>query len=117
MATEMRFVMSTKENALVFMTFLLIPCFVLGFMGMSRMRAASEQFETNPDMPQVKDLLYAFSFSFCIIFLRYYSTKMLKPVSRLILSPEKRTNEERVDRFATVAFKFRSDLYLYSEYF
>uniref|UniRef100_K3X972 TLC domain-containing protein n=1 Tax=Globisporangium ultimum (strain ATCC 200006 / CBS 805.95 / DAOM BR144) TaxID=431595 RepID=K3X972_GLOUD len=106
MATEMKILLSTKENVLVALTLLLVPLLLVEFYGISQMRAAHPEFATNADMPQFVDFLTAIAYSGVIVAVRYVLTRALKPLGRVLLEPKKRTNEDRVERFTTVLFKF-----------
>lgn len=106
MATEMKILLSAKENILVGLTLLLVPLLLIEFYGISQMRAAHPEFATNAAMPQFVDFLTAIGYSVVIVAARYVLTRALKPLGRILLEPKKRTNEDRVERFTTVLFKF-----------
>jgi hypothetical protein len=107
MATEMRLRFNTKERVLLGMTLLLAPIFFSEIYGVSVMRQRPAfHSEIAADMPQFADLWVAVGVAGVIIALRYVLTKMFQPLGRLVLAPNKRSNPERVARFATVLFKF-----------
>ncbi|DAZ93284.1 TPA: LOW QUALITY PROTEIN: hypothetical protein N0F65_001123 [Lagenidium giganteum] len=106
MATEMKILLSAKESVLVALTLLLVPTFIGQAIGVVQMREASKElFETNPDMPQYRDLLIGMAWALVIVACRYVVTKAFRPLGRLVLSPKKRVIEDRVERFSTVLFK------------
>lgn len=104
--TEMKVQLNVKEIVLVTLTIALVPILAAEMYGVALMRAAIPEFETDPRMPQVADLAYAVGFALLIVAARYVATSAFKPLGRCILSPSKRIQEGRVERFATVLFKF-----------
>ncbi|RLN70961.1 hypothetical protein BBJ28_00020115, partial [Nothophytophthora sp. Chile5] len=106
MATEMRVLLSAKEYVLVILTLTLVPIVLVELFGVSQMRAAIPEFQTDPNMPQLEDWLVGILFAFAIIGVRFALTAVFKPLGRMVLSPTKRNKEDRVERFATVLFKF-----------
>lgn len=105
MATEMRMVLSAKEYVLVGLTLLLIPTYIGQAIGIYEIRQLfhEDKFE---HMPQPVDCLIGLSWAFVIMAARYVLTKAFMPLGRMVLSPKKRINVDRVERFATVLFKF-----------
>jgi hypothetical protein len=75
-------------------------------MGVYDMRQQSQAFKKDPNMPQWIDLFYGLAWSFVIVFLRYHISKAFQPLGRQILAPHKRLNQDRIERFGTVCFKF-----------
>ncbi|TMW61309.1 hypothetical protein Poli38472_013772 [Pythium oligandrum] len=105
-ATQMKLEFNTKERVLLGMTLLLVPILFSQIYGVAVMRAEEPLFQTNPEMPQVADLGIGVGIAFVIVALRYVLSKAFMPIGRRVLSPSKRTSEDRVERFATVLFKF-----------
>ena len=105
-ATEMKVVLSTKEYLLVALTLTLVPIVLVELFGVAQMRAAIPEFQTDPDMPQMREWLIGIGFAFLIIALRLAFTTVAKPIGRYVLSPTKRRQEDRIERFANVLFKF-----------
>ncbi|KAG7384404.1 Ceramide synthase 6 [Phytophthora boehmeriae] len=106
MATEMKVLLSAKEYVLVALTVTLVPIVLAELFGVAQMRAAIPEFQTDPDMPHISEWLVGVAFAFVIIALRFAFLAVFKPIGRRVLSPAKRLREDRVDRFATVLFKF-----------
>jgi hypothetical protein len=106
MATEMKLRFSAKERVLLVMTLLLAPIFLSEIYGVAVMRARPGFVARYNEMPHFYDLFLALAFSAVILVLRLVLTRAFQPLGRLILSPAKRSNPDRVERFATVLFKF-----------
>ncbi|KAI9920038.1 hypothetical protein PsorP6_015364 [Peronosclerospora sorghi] len=106
MSTEMKTLQSVKQYALIAMTLILIPICLLQIVGVMQMRSNNKAFEDTPGMPGFTDLLIGGAFSLGFIGLRFIAVDLFVPLGRVCLSPEKRVNEERVSRFATMVFKF-----------
>ncbi|CEG49741.1 longevity-assurance family protein [Plasmopara halstedii] len=105
-ATEMKVLLSAKEYVLIALTLTLAPIVLLELYGVTQMRATIPEFQTNPDMPHISEWLIGIGFAFVIIGLRFVFLKIAKPIGRNVLSPTKRIHADRVERFATVLFKF-----------
>ncbi|RLN61497.1 hypothetical protein BBJ29_009398 [Phytophthora kernoviae] len=107
MSTEMKVSLSAKEYVLVAMTLTLAPILLLELYGVSHTRINNQAFhDGTPEMPQLKDLLIAGGVSLLLIVTRFAAGVALAPLARVLLSSKKRVIEERVQRFATVLFKF-----------
>lgn len=104
MTTEMRLLLSAKESLLLLMTLLLVPILVAELFGVSRMRSAFPDAHGDA-MPQFADLLVSVATAVVIVGLRLALTAAFKPLGRCLLSPDKRSHPDRVERFATVLFK------------
>lgn len=105
-ATEMKVLFSAKEYVLVALTLLLVPIVLAELFGVAQMRAAIPEFQTDPDMPHISEWLIGIGFAFVTITLRFAFLAVAKPLGRRVLSPTKRLHADRVERFATVLFKF-----------
>ncbi|KAG6623474.1 LAG1 longevity assurance [Phytophthora cinnamomi] len=105
-ATEMKVLLSAKEYVLVALTLTLVPIVLAELFGVAQMRAAIPEFQTNPDMPHISEWLVGIGFALLIIALRFAFLAVAKPLGRRVLSPAKRQHPDRVERFATVLFKF-----------
>ncbi|KAG3090446.1 hypothetical protein PI124_g10256 [Phytophthora idaei] len=105
-ATEMKVLLSAKEYVLVALTMTLVPIVLAELFGVAQMRAAIPEFQTDPDMPHISEWLIGIGFAFVIIALRFAFMAVAKPLGRRVLSPTKRLHADRVERFATVLFKF-----------
>jgi hypothetical protein len=106
MTTEMRVLLSAKESLLLLMTVLLVPILVAELFGVSRMRSAFPDADPQGDaMPHFADLLVSVATAVVIVGLRLALTAAFKPLGRCLLSPDKRSHPDRVERFATVLFK------------
>lgn len=110
-ATEMKLVLSAKERLLLLLTLLLVPILVAELFGVSRMREAfpAELSGLQEPMPELTDLLLAVGSAAVIVGLRLALSAAFKPLARSLLAPEKRVHADRVERFATVLFKFLCD--------
>ncbi|KAG7384403.1 Ceramide synthase 6 [Phytophthora boehmeriae] len=107
MSTEMKVSLSAKEFVLVAMTLTLVPILLLELYGVTHTRNVNQSFtDGTPDMPQLKDLMIAGGVALLIIAARFAAGMLFAPLARVVLSPKKRVIEERVQRFATVLFKF-----------
>lgn len=111
MTTEMKLLLSAKESLLLVLTLLLVPILIAELFGVSRMRSAfpavSEgESEDGEAMPRFSDLLVSAASAVAIIGLRLVLSAAFKPLGRRLLSPDKRSHSDRVERFATVLFKF-----------
>lgn len=100
----MKVELNTKEKVLLGLTLALAPIFVCEVYGVKVMRE-TEAFRTNPAMPQLADLGIGFAIAIAFVAVHYVLVRVFEPIGRLVLAPTKRT-QERVERFATVLFKF-----------
>ena len=105
-ATEMKVQLSTKELVLLTLTVLLVPIVLAELFGVAQMRAAIPEFQTDPNMPQISEWIIGIGFAFLMIALRFAFLAVAKPIGRRVLAPAKRVRADRVERFATVSFKF-----------
>lgn len=94
---------SAEELVMVALTVTLVPLCYVELFGVSAMRAA---FPRVDNMPKASDLALSIATAAVIVALRFYLTETFKPVGRRWLSPRNRVVEDRVERFATVFFKF-----------
>jgi hypothetical protein len=60
----------------------------------------------NLKLPSLYDLPEALMYAAAICVVRYFAEATFKPLGRAILSPKKRIQPDRVERFASVTFKF-----------
>lgn len=105
-ATEIKKRLSAKEYVLVALTLTLVPIVLVELYGVTQMRATIPEFQTDPEMPHISEWLIGIAFAFIIIALRFAFLEFAKPLGRRVLSPTKRICADRVERFATVLFKF-----------
>jgi hypothetical protein len=96
-----------EEYVMVALTVTLVPLCYVELFGVSAMRAA---FPRDPEMaasmPKPSDMGLSIATAAVIVALRFYLTEAFMPLGRRWLSPRNRVLEDRVQRFATVFFKF-----------
>lgn len=103
----MKVSLSLVEYALVVMILMLVPILFLELVGVGQMRSINKAFHDDTEgMPQLADLRIGGAVSLLLIGVRLVAIKTFSPLARIVLSPKKRVVEERVQRFATVLFKF-----------
>lgn len=98
-------VLDGEEYVMLALMAALVPILCVEMFGVSAMRAAFPHHLVD-DMPKPADLALSLATAAVIITLRFYLTEIFKPVGRRWLSPRHRELDDRVQRFATVFFKF-----------
>ena len=56
--------------------------------------------------PEPQDLIWSVGFCLMFLILRHVSVSILRPLGTRVLTPAKRVQPDRLDRFASVSFKF-----------
>ena len=89
-----------SNRILIALSYMIIPGTMFLFLGLDQNRS---DFEPYLHRPEIHHLLW--SLGYCVMFLalRHTSVKLLRPLGFVVLSPEKRSQSDRLDRFASVS--------------